>query len=476
MSTSEHQQIEVDHAALATAMRLSYVLIADTDVQRVATCLEAVKPFKLGVLIARDGEEAARVLQRFGPPVLLITDLSLPGKDGFALVEALRRFDQGHAEVIAWSPFPELREFASQRFAGLKVRTLRGSVGVPVIHGAISRALRRADVAAAPAEQQRPPGVHLTPEAMRELVEKARFVSATAGVAVYLKGSGKTQFRASVSWASDAGLPQSPSYVPRVFDWVLESGDALVFPDLATQPMSSMPTSTFQDVVRGLVAVPIVGDNGQTVGTICVFDVHPLTIGGAEVETLKALGRGVPLQRATAIPAAAIPAAAQETRPPRPPGSEFGESLGLLDRRGGDLAISRELARARRGQAQLSVILFDVDASRTKTPIAAQPVTPGPADPLATVGETLTKAIRGSDLAIRWSREELLAVLPGLGMAGARQVAERVRAAMQAVGSHRVAVSAGVAELVADEPFESVVWRANERVRAAREGGHNRVA
>jgi diguanylate cyclase (GGDEF)-like protein len=453
-------------------MKLSYVLIADTDVQRVATCMDAVKPFKLGVLIARDGEEAIRVLQRFGPPVLLITDLSLPGKDGFALIEALRRHDNGDAEVIAWSPFPELREFAAHRFAGLRVRTLRGSVGAPVIHGAISRALRGVDVAASASEQEHAPGVHLTPEAMRELVDKARFVSSTAGVAVYLKGSGQAQFRASVSWASDAGMPHSPYYVPRVFDWVLESGDALVLPDLATQPMSSIPTSTFQDVVRGLVAVPIVGDRGQTVGTICVFDVHPLTLGGAEVEALKALGRGVPLQRSISPPG--LPPASRQPREPHPERADYADSNGLLDRHGGDLAISREMARARREQAQLSVILFDVDASRTRV-AGGQNAAP-PTDALMSVGQTLTKAIRGSDLAIRWSREELLAVLPGLGMAGARQVAERVRAAMQAGGSHRVAVSAGVAELGADEPFESVVWRANERVRAARESGHNRVA
>jgi diguanylate cyclase (GGDEF)-like protein len=451
-----------------SAMKLSYVLIADTDVQRVATCLDAVKPFKLGVLIARDGEEATRVLQRFGPPVLLITDLSLPGRDGFALVEALRAQDQGRAEIIAWSPLPELREFAAQRFAGLNVRTLRGSVGAAIIHAAIERAIRRVDRAGAPgASAPEPaPGVHLTPEAMRELVEKARSVSAAAGVAVYLKGAGKAQFRASLSWASDAGLRDTPSYVPHVFDWVLESGDALVLPDLAAQPVSSLPTSTFQDVVRGLVAVPIIGESGQTIGTICVFDIQPLTLGGAEVEALKAIGRGVSLVHPPVQPSTAAPRETQAAEP------EFVDSVGLLDRRGGDLAISRELARARREQAQLSVILFDVDASRAKE----QGASSSAPDALATVGETLTKGIRGSDLAIRWSREELLAVLPGLGVAGARQVAERVRAAMQAGGSHRVAVSAGVAELVADEPFESVVWRANERVRAAREGGHNRVA
>ena len=92
-----------------------------------------------------------------------------------------------------------------------------------------------------------------------------------------------------------------------------------------------------------------------------------------------------------------------------------------------------------------------------------------------TLNETLTKAIRGSDLAIQWSSEELLVVLPGLNASEARQVAERVRAAMQAGARHRVAVAGGVAELQANETVESAVARANEKVRLARERGHNRV-
>jgi diguanylate cyclase (GGDEF)-like protein len=109
---------------------------------------------------------------------------------------------------------------------------------------------------------------------------------------------------------------------------------------------------------------------------------------------------------------------------------------------------------------------------RTDSGAATRP----PHDLLSAVGETLTKAIRGSDLAIRWDRDELLVVLPGLSVTEARPVAERVRAAMQAGARHRVAVSGGVADLMAGDTFDSVVARANEKVRLARERGHNRVA
>jgi diguanylate cyclase (GGDEF)-like protein len=143
----------------------------------------------------------------------------------------------------------------------------------------------------------------------------------------------------------------------------------------------------------------------------------------------------------------------------------------MLDRRGGATAIQRELARARREQRQLSIVLFDVD------PLPSPSVTVDGSQRrmIVTASQALTKAIRESDLAIRWGQEELLVVLPGLGVGEARQVAERVRAAMQA-GAIDAAVAGGVAELLPNEPFESVVVRANAKVRLARERGHNRVA
>ena len=43
-------------------------------------------------------------------------------------------------------------------------------------------------------------------------------------------------------------------------------------------------------------------------------------------------------------------------------------------------------------------------------------------DAFVDVSDTLTRAIRGTDLAIQWSKEELLVVLPGLNGTEARQV------------------------------------------------------
>jgi diguanylate cyclase (GGDEF)-like protein len=497
MSSADNQDRQSPVAA--RRHEVSYVLVADADVQRSAACVESIKAFNLGVLVARDGEEALSILRRFGPPVLLITDLSLPRKDGFALIEAVRDIDSGRTEIIAWSALRELREFAAHRLAGLNVKVLSGTVSTAVLRGAIERALRGGGAArsAAPAGMAAAEPIH---RIMTELADQARELTRAAGVAVYFKATGEAKFRAAVTWASEAPMPDAPPHLPRVFDLVLESGDALVLPDLSDDARSGVPRSSLSDAIRGLVAVPIIGaDEHQVVGAICVFDVVPIHVDEEKMSALKALGRGAvprptPLAEWRPVPepskaggepvesrpqadnarekAEAAPQPieqAPEDVAAEPPASE---PVSLLDRRGGGLAIARELARVRREQRQLSVILFDVDpVNRT----AGSPVAASALDPLDAVSDTLTKAIRGSDLAIQWSRDELLVVLPGLSGGEARQVAERVRAAMQAGAKHRVAVAGGVAELLANETVESAVARANEKVRLARERGHNRV-
>ena len=97
-------------------------------------------PFKAGVLVARDGDEATRILDRFGPPILLIIDLSLARRDGFAVIEGLRAQGRGRTEIIAWAAFRELSEFAAQRLSGLNVRVLRGAAPADVVQTAIEHA------------------------------------------------------------------------------------------------------------------------------------------------------------------------------------------------------------------------------------------------------------------------------------------------------------------------------------------------
>jgi diguanylate cyclase (GGDEF)-like protein len=297
-----------------------------------------------------------------------------------------------------------------------------------------------------------------------------------------------------VTWASDDPIPHSPYYVPRVFGWILETGDAVVVPDVAKRRWSEVSTATLEDVVRGLVAVPITNPERQIIGSICVFDVKPLTIGESEISALKALGHSPAIGAGTraATPAeTALPAARHEearteapvaAAPSAPPHVSTVDSrerraddapplvwpTALLDRNSGHFAVARELARARREERPLSLVLFAVT---TSTPQGNETD-----DTLAAVSETLLKTVRESDVPVQWTADELLLALPGLAAADARLVAERVRAALQAGARYRASVSAGVVEMRAEDTVASVIVRATERVAEARDRGHNRVA
>jgi hypothetical protein len=162
-------------------------------------------------------------------------------------------------------------------------------------------------------------------------------------------------------------------------------------------------------------------------------------------------------------PAAPVREASRDQESPESP-------LALIDRKPGEAVAARELARARREQKQLSIVLFEL---AQRGPAGAVRATEDTFEPVV---DTFLRAVRQSDLPIRWAANELLLILPGLTGAEARYVAERVRAAMQAGSRHSVAVAGGVAEAdPAVRRFEEVVKQARARVAIAIDRGHNRV-
>ena len=82
------------------------------------------------------------------------------------------------------------------------------------------------------------------------------------------------------------------------------------------------------------------------------------------------------------------PAAAQRDDFVEPPSLDA--PTALLDRHSGSLAVARELARLRREQHHLSVVLFDVDVVGATT---GRAVEESIRDLLAVVGDTLTSRL-----------------------------------------------------------------------------------
>ena len=472
----------LDEPAIPPVGRASYVLVAESDVIRSASFLEVLEPFRIGALVARDGVEAMRVLEQFGAPSVLVISVSLPRRDAFSIMSALRAVaGPKDAAIIALSPLNDLHRISPEARTRLGISSvLPHTATTGAFRAAVEKALEEVGLLD-PTEQAAaiPQHVHdVVGEILRDVTSRAARVAGAPGSVAYVQISGLEQFRAHVDWVSHRDDPQSPFAVPYAFEWVLRTGDVLVVPDVDTQPVFSRSSDALRDSVRALVAVPLIGDHDRVVGALCVFDVKPLNITAPQLDALKALGRdyGFVLESQVSEPVtiapdhrdhdAASPAAATLT---------VDGVTGLLTRESGLAVIAYEAARGRDDRLPLSLILVspdNFDAIEMLGSEARDRV-------LRTLSQTIKVMLRASDAAVRWSPTEALVVLPTVGVSTAREVAERIREAARKIrwrDMPALSVSAGLTELPPGAPPEGALDRVQEQLAAARKAGGNRVA
>lgn len=148
---------------------------------------------------------------------------------------------------------------------------------------------------------------------------------------------------------------------------------------------------------------------------------------------------------------------------------------GLSNRRAGEQAVAREVARVYRTGSPLSFALFDVDHFKRVNDTCGHASGDGV---LRAIGQLISGFLRGGDHAIRWGGEEFLAILGDVTIDGAHATAERIRAAVAALqieGVGSVTISAGVSEFSRGESAEAALARADVKLYEAKAGGRNRV-
>jgi len=144
---------------------------------------------------------------------------------------------------------------------------------------------------------------------------------------------------------------------------------------------------------------------------------------------------------------------------------------------------SREVERARRGHFPVSVLMVDIDHFKLVNDERGHMVGD---EALKAVSRTLLAQLRASDVLGRLGGEEFLVLLPGEAEADARDVAERLRAAVegscaQSVGLTRpLTISVGRSLLVpdarpAEDQLAAAIQRADEALYQAKSEGRNRV-
>ena len=153
---------------------------------------------------------------------------------------------------------------------------------------------------------------------------------------------------------------------------------------------------------------------------------------------------------------------------------------GLANRRAMEERGRVELKLAKRTSVPVSVILADLDHFKS---INDRHGHEAGDTALIKIAAVLRGALRESDALGRWGGEEFIAVLPATGAAGAREVAERMRAAIEAATfegpQQRATISVGVTTSAhIDDPvmeWDLLIKEADQRLYRAKREGRNRV-
>ncbi len=425
------------------------------------------------VIVTRNGDEAKAMLRRRQLPVLVVANLSLPRLDGFALLAELRRLSGPIGPpVIVVSSSKELSGAAWN---------LKERLGVTELLSADAGETEAQDMLSRVLPALRPGGGDL---ATASAVAHERWVSETVdrylpdvarrfsvGLVLVSVVIGEHEwFRVHVNQsrrASNRTSPRTWSFIRQV----LEGHEPLVVPDVLQHPFFARAEFPPSGTLRGYAGVPVQSAGGHVTGALCLFDIEPLAFDARALDALAETGRRLALEldlsrervdsheRFTALSRLAL------TDP----------VTALANRRGGEEALAREVARARRTGAPLSLVLFDIDRFKNINDRSGHAVGDRV---LRGISEILSASQRGSDLAMRWGGEEFLVLLPDVGLAGARIFAERVRENVQnltVADAGRITVSAGVSELVGDEDPAVALARADANLYRAKAGGRNRV-
>jgi len=153
---------------------------------------------------------------------------------------------------------------------------------------------------------------------------------------------------------------------------------------------------------------------------------------------------------------------------------------GTYNREHLDSRLGSELSYARRHNAQMSLILFDVDHFKSINDNHGHPAGDAVLVELAT---KVTKILRAEDVLARYGGEEFAIVLRAIDRDGASKLGERLRATVEAMAIEvdgkvlKITVSVGCASLAccADAVSSALVACADRRLYAAKRGGRNRV-
>ncbi len=151
---------------------------------------------------------------------------------------------------------------------------------------------------------------------------------------------------------------------------------------------------------------------------------------------------------------------------------------GIGNRMAYDTTITREIARARRHNSELSLLVIDIDLFKQINDRFGHATGD---KVLRTVANEIQQALRTSDVLFRYGGEEFVVILPNTHQDRAHEIAERLRLAVAALKldneqeDFSVTISIGNSALRNKDNSIALFKRADEALYIAKSNGRNKV-
>lgn len=243
-------------------------------------------------------------------------------------------------------------------------------------------------------------------------------------------------------------------------------------PDARLDPrFADNPVVLSEPGLRFYAAAPLVTPEGFALGSLCEAAPAPRDLSGFQRRALQALSRQVMAQFALHEQAQQM----QKLNEQLERLSIRDELTGLNNRRAFNIALGREMVRAQRYSAPLSLILLDVDHFKSYNDTFGHQEGDYV---LQRVGAVLPQHIGEMEVAARYGGEEFALILPDTSAEKALEIANSVRLELEEIHWPRRAITAsfGVATTTPDLHQETaLLCAADSALYAAKSAGRNRV-
>lgn len=242
----------------------------------------------------------------------------------------------------------------------------------------------------------------------------------------------------------------------------IESDDGLVVEDATKHPMfESNPLVTGDPKIRFYAGAPLKTSNGYRVGTLCAIDRNPRKLSKNEEDILVQLAalvvRELELRKIAAVDGL----------------------TGAMSRRSFTNFSNREFSRSNRYGHDLSALMLDLDHFKSINDNYGHPAGD---HVLKVVARQCQSHLREHDLFGRMGGEEFSLMLPETGLDEAIHVAERTKAAIEALEilwvGHRIQVTASIGVSCikeTDSEMKAIISRADQALYDAKNAGRNQV-